>query len=119
MNVHEKINYIELPAKDLQATKDFFTEVFNWSFKDYGAEYIAFTDEVLDGGFYKSDLSASTSNASALVIFYSNDLNFTSSKIQTAGGLIVKPIFEFPGGHRFHFSDPSGNEFAVWSDKYV
>lgn len=119
MNIHEKINYIELPAKNLQITKDFFTKVFDWSFMDFGDEYIAFSDEGIDGGFYKSDLSMSTAKGSALIIFYSNDLKATQSKIENAGGSIVKAIFHFPGGYRFHFSDPSGNEFAVWSDKGV
>jgi len=117
MNEHEKINYIELPAKDLQLTKSFFTKVFNWSFVDYGTEYIAFSNEGIDGGFYKSDLSLSTANGSALIIFYSNDLEATQSKIEKASGAIVKPIFGFLGGRRFHFSDPNSNEFAVWSDK--
>ena len=93
MNIHEKINYLELPAKDLQATKDFFSKVFNWSFIDYGAEYIAFFDEGINGGFYKSDLSVSTSNGSALIVFYSIDLESTQTKIKIAGGSIVKPIF--------------------------
>ena len=119
MNVHEKINYVELPAKDLEATKTFFTKVFDWSFADYGPEYIAFSKEGLDGGFYKSDLSSSTTNGSALIIFYSNNLKATQSKIIDANGSIAKPIFEFPGGHRFHFNDPNGNEFAVWSDKSI
>ncbi len=117
MNEHEKINYVELPAKDLQATKTFFTKVFDWSFTDYGPEYIAFSKEGLDGGFYKSDLSSSTQNGSTLIVFYSDDLKTTQSKIIDADGSIIKQIFEFPGGHRFHFSDPNGNEFAVWSDK--
>lgn len=117
MNEHEKINYVELPAKDLQSTKTFFTKVFGWSFEDYGPEYIAFSKEGLDGGFYKSDLSSSSSNGSALIIFYSNNLETTQSKIIDADGSIIQPIFEFPGGRRFHFSDPNGNEFAVWSDK--
>ena len=114
---HEKINYIELPAKDLSATKEFFTQVFGWSFQDFGPEYSAFTDQGLDGGFFKSELSSSTSNGAALIVFYSNDLEATQGKITNAGGLIVKPIFPFPGGRRSHFTEPSGNEFAVWSDK--
>ncbi len=117
MNKHEKINYVELPAKDLQVTKTFFTKVFGWSFSDYGTEYIAFSNEGLDGGFYKSDLSSSTTKGSALIVFYSNDLKTTQSKIIEAAGTILIPTFKFPGGHRFHFSDPNGNEFAVWSDK--
>jgi len=117
MNVHEKINYIELPSKDIQTTKTFFTEVFDWSFTDYGDEYISFSNEGIDGGFYKSNLSVSTSNGSVLVVFYSNNLKATQSKIENAGGSTIKPIFAFPGGSRFHFSDPCGNEFAVWSEK--
>ena len=116
MNKHEKINYVEFPAKDIKATKAFFAKVFGWSFVDYGSEYTAFSDEGLDGGFFKSDLIASTKNGSALIVFYSKTLEQTQSKIENSGGSIVKPIFSFPGGRRFHFSDPNGNEYAVWSD---
>ncbi len=116
MNVHEKINYVELPAKDLAATKTFFESVFGWSFVDYGPEYTAFSDEGLDGGFFKSDLACSPQKGSALIIFYSAQLETTLAKVEKAGGTIVKPIFSFPGGRRFHFTEPSGNEFAVWSE---
>lgn len=117
MNEHEKINYVEFPAKNIEATKDFFTAVFNWSFADYGPEYTAFSNEGLDGGFFKSDLTVSTITGSALIIFYSDDLEKTQSKIERAGGSIIRPIFSFPGGRRFHFNDPNGNEYSVWSDK--
>ncbi len=116
MNEHEKINYVEFPAKDLEGTKAFFSKAFGWSFVDYGPEYIAFSNEGLDGGFFKSALSATSENGSALIVFYSQDLEGTLSKVQNAGGDIIKPIFAFPGGSRFHFSDPNGNEFAVWSE---
>lgn len=116
MNEHEKINYVELPARDIQATKAFFTEVFGWSFEDFGPEYTAFSKQGIDGGFYKSDLASSTANGAALVVLYSRDLEATQAKIERAGGQVVKPIFLFPGGRRFHFSEPSDNEFAVWSD---
>ena len=116
MNRHEKINYVEFPAKDLAATKSFFEAVFGWEFEDYGPEYSAFSDEGLDGGFFKSELESSTRSGAALVVFYSNALEETLSKVEAAGGEIVKPIFRFPGGRRFHFAEPSGNEFAVWSD---
>lgn len=116
MNEHEKINYVEFPAKDIEATKSFFNSAFGWSFVDYGPEYSAFSDEGLDGGFYKSELSVSTESGSALIVFYSKELESTKSKIENAGGSIIKPIFSFPGGRRFHFCDPSGNEYAVWSD---
>ncbi len=116
---HEKINYIELSARDLIANKTFFTNIFNWQFVDYGPEYSAFNNAGIDGGFYQSDLHASTANGGALVVFYSTDLEGTMAKIQQAGGTIIKENFSFPGGHRFHFSDPSDNEYAVWSDKSV
>lgn len=116
MNAHEKINYVEFPAKDLEGTKEFFSKVFGWSFIDYGPEYIAFSNEGLDGGFFKSALSATSENGSALIVFYSQNLEETLLKVKNAGGEIIKPIFSFPGGSRFHFSDPNKNEFAVWSE---
>jgi len=116
MNEHEKINYVEFPARDIEKAKAFFTTLFGWSFVDYGREYSAFSNEGLDGGFFKSDLSTSTENGSALIVFYSKDLEGTLSRIEVAGGSIIKPIFSFPGGRRFHFGDPNGNEYAVWSD---
>jgi predicted enzyme related to lactoylglutathione lyase len=116
MNEHEKINYVEFPAKNIQATKDFFKKVFGWSFEDFGPDYTAFSAQGLDGGFFKSDLSSLTANGAALIVFYSENLETTEAKIENAGGMIIRPIFSFPGGRRFHFTEPSGNEFAVWSD---
>lgn len=117
MNEHEKINYVEFQAADIPATKDFFTQVFGWAFEDYGPDYTAFSNQGVDGGFYRSDKKSVTSDGAALVVFYSEDLEATQAKVEQAGGVIVKPIFSFPGGRRFHFTEPSGNEFAVWSDK--
>ena len=111
-----KINYIELPAGDLAATKQFFSTAFGWSFVAYGPEYMAIENAGLDGGFYLSDKVATTANGCALVVLYSAELEETLSRVQTAGGAIVKEIFSFPGGQRFHFADPNGNEFAVWSE---
>ena len=93
MNEHEKINYVEFPARDIEATKEFFTKAFDWSFVDYGPEYTAFSNEGIDGGFFKSELSASTERGSALIVFYSSELEKTQTKIENAGGLIIKPIF--------------------------
>ena len=117
MNEHEKINYVEFPAKDIQATRTFFTQVFGWSFQDFGPDYIAFSDQGIDGGFYQADLSSSTGNGAALIVFYSLDIEATEEKIIKANGVISKPIFAFPGDRRFHFTEPSSNEFAVWTDK--
>ena len=116
MNQHEKINYLEFPAKDIAATKAFFSAVFDWSFVDYGPQYAAFANAGIDGGFFQSELSMSTANGSALTVFYSQTLEQTQTKITQAGGAIIKATFPFPGGRRFHFSDPNGNEYAVWSD---
>ena len=116
MNAHEKLNYVEFPAAELPATKAFFEAAFGWTFVDYGPEYTAFAGQGLDGGFFKADKASRTANGAALLVFYSRDLEATLQKVLSAGGTIAQPIFDFPGGRRFHFTEPSGNEFAVWSD---
>ena len=116
MDNHDKINYIEFPARDLESTKAFFSTAFGWDFEDYGPEYASFSNSGVAGGFYKADVCASTENGSALIVLYSNDLEGTFSRVLEAGGVIIKEIFSFPGGRRFHFAEPSGNEFAVWSE---
>lgn len=116
MNIHEKINYVEFASANIPETKRFFSQVFGWTFEDYGPDYTAFAGEGLDGGFFSADKAASTENGSALIIFYSEDLPSTLAKVKSAGGSIVRDIFSFPGGRRFHFTEPAGNEFAVWSD---
>ena len=113
---HDKIDYLEFPSRDLAASKTFFSAVFGWTFTDYGPDYTAFSDAGIDGGFYAADLASCSANGSALVVFYSDNLDATQRNIEAAGGLIVKPIFSFPGGQRFHFTEPAGNEFAVWSN---
>ncbi|WP_148864939.1 VOC family protein [Marinobacter fonticola] len=110
-----KINYVELPSRDLDATKRFFGAAFGWSFVDYGPDYVAIENAGLDGGFFKSEKVATTGNGSVLVVLYSDALEETAENVKSAGGEIVKDIFSFPGGRRFHFSDPNGNEYAVWS----
>jgi len=115
MPKHEKIDYLEFPAIDLNATKTFFTSAFGWQFEDFGPDYTAFSDQGVDGGFFRADLRSTTDTGAALAVFYSDDLEQTLAKVSAAGGEVVKPIFSFPGGRRFHFLEPSGNEFAVWS----
>ena len=114
MNEHEKINYVEFASRDLDATKAFFADAFGWTFVDFGPDYTAFSDQGLDGGFYRADLASSVSQGAGLIVFYSQQLEQTAEKIERAGGVVVKSIFDFPGGRRFHFLEPSGNEFAVW-----
>ncbi len=113
---NQKIDYLELPAQDFDAVQDFYQKAFNWTFTDYGVEYRAFNDGILNGGFYQSKLKSSTANGAALIVLYAKNLEQTRQAIIDAKGSIVKPIFSFPGGRRFHFSDPHGNELAVWSD---
>jgi len=111
------IDYVELPARDMDATEAFFKAVFGWHFESYGADYVAFSGSGVDGGFYRSDKVATVANGSALVVIYSADLEATQTMIEEIGGHIVRDTFSFPGGRRFHFADPSGNEWAVWSDQ--
>lgn len=113
---HEKINYVEFHSADLVATKTFFTSALDWEFEDFGEEYTAFSGQGLDGGFFKSDKQSSSADGAALIVFYSAALEETLAKVEKAGGKIVQPIFSFPGGRRFHFTEPCGNEFAVWSE---
>jgi len=115
MNKHEKIDYLEYPSRSLEETKVFFSSVFNWHFTDYGAEYTAFDHQGVEGGFYQANLVSRSEAGAALTVFYSDDLETTMQKIIDANGVIIKPIFEFPGGKRFHFTEPGGNEFAVWT----
>jgi len=115
MSEYEKLNYLEYPARDLAATKAFFEQVFGWVFTDYGPEYTAFDFQGLEGGFFKSDKANRVDNGGALTVFLSENLERTMLKIVETGAEIVQPIFDFPGGRRFHFLEPSGNEFAVWA----
>ncbi|GEK47531.1 glyoxalase [Bisbaumannia pacifica] len=112
-----KINYVEIPTRDIERAKAFFSSVFGWSFVDYGPEYSAIENAGLDGGFFQSDKAVSTERGSVLVVIYSTNLEATVDKVELAGGTVVQEIFDFPGGRRFHFTDPSGNEYAVWSEQ--
>ena len=106
-----KLDYLELPGGDLPATKAFYGAAFGWKFLDYGPEYAAF-DEGLDGGFNAQDEATRT----PLPVLFASDLEAMLTRVEAAGGVIVKPVFAFPGGRRFHFRDPAGNELAVWSE---
>ena len=116
MPTDNKIDYIEFPAASFDSVESFYVNTFGWSFTDYGPEYRAFSDGKLDGGFFKSDLQSSTANGSALIVIFAEDLEAMSDAVMRNGGSICKDIFSFPGGRRFHFLDPHGNELAIWSD---
>lgn len=112
---HHTINYIEMPSSDTAKTKSFYGSVFGWTFTDWGPEYISFEGAGIDGGF-RSDGAVTAQSPGVLVVLYSSNLEETQQKIESAGGEITVPVFEFPGGRRFHFKDNSGNELAVWSE---
>ena len=116
MSNHHHIDYFELPARDIASAKAFYSTAFDWKFTDYGPSYCGFGypgAEREAGGI--SEIPEHT--RAPLAVLYSDDLEATQKKVEAAGGRIVKAIFSFPGGRRFHFADPSGNELAVWSDK--
>ncbi len=111
---NNQISYIELTAHDLESTKDFYKTIFGWKFTDYGTEYTSFSESGVHGGFKITDDKIVNG---ILVVLYHEDLSAIKEKIVAAGGKISVDIFTFPGGSRFHFMDPSGNELAVWSDQ--
>lgn len=111
------IDYIEMPSRNLAATKKFFTALFNWSFSDYGPDYASFEDGRMAGGFFTSTKTVGVDAGAPLVVFYQPELEKMQKKVVDLGGEITKEIFQFPGGRRFHFREPGGGEFAIWSDK--
>jgi predicted enzyme related to lactoylglutathione lyase len=109
-----KIDYVEFPGGELPGTKAFYAQAFGWNFVDYGPDYAAM-NEGLDGGFYGAIEDPSQVVAKPLVILYARDLEAMEAKVKAAGGTITRPIFAFPGGRRFHFQDPAGNELGVFT----
>ena len=105
------INYIEFKSTDLAATKSFYSYVFGWTFTDYGPTYIAFSDSGVEGGF---EFTKEPIANGVLVVLHDKDLIAIKEKVVHVGGTISVDIFSFPGGKRFQFLDPSGNELAVW-----
>lgn len=109
---HHAIDYVELAAPDLDAARAFYTAAFGWEFNDYGAEYAGIRGQ--DPGGPEAGGLAVDGPASPLVILYSDDLDATVEAVATAGGTILAGPYDFPGGRRFHFTDPAGNELAAW-----
>lgn len=113
MHTHHAIDYIELTVRDLAAAKRFYQGAFGWVFNDYGPEYAGIQGEGRElGGLHQT---ADLRQGGPLVILYSTDLDASVAAVKAAGGKIVAAPYDFPGGRRFHFADPSGNELAVWS----
>ncbi len=121
---HHRIDYVELTAPDLAAIKTFYGRAFGWTFTDYGPGYVGFSDgrahagaAVEGGGFRRVDAKSAAGEGAPLIILYSDSLESSLERVRGAGGSVTKDIFAFPGGRRFHFADPAGNELAVWSAK--
>ena len=108
------INYIEFPATDMEKTKQFYSAAFGWTFIDYGLTYASFSGAGVDGGFTLD--SKASGSTGVLVVLYHHELEKAEKKVQERGCEVVKPIYAFPGGRRFHFVDPNGNELAIWSE---
>jgi uncharacterized protein len=115
---HHKINYVEFTATDVARAKRFYTDAFGWGFQDWGPDYVSFDAATagINGGFRKSSVEETSGSGAPLIVLYSADLKATETAITAAGGTIVVPTFEFPGGRRFHFADGVGNVLAVWSE---
>ena len=111
MRADGQVDYVEFPGVDMAALKAFYGQAFGWRFTDYGPDYAAF-DQGLEGGF---TTDAETRPTQPLVVLWADDLDAMLEKVTEAGGRVTLPIFDFPGGRRFHFADPSGNELAVWT----
>jgi predicted enzyme related to lactoylglutathione lyase len=115
---HHKIGYIEFTSTSIEQTKRFYSSVFSWSFQDWGPDYVSFdaASAGANGGFAKCTREQEPGATAPLIVLYSADLKATEDAIVAAGGSIVVPTFEFPGGRRFHFSDGAGNVLGVWSE---
>ncbi|MBT8081831.1 MAG: VOC family protein [Gammaproteobacteria bacterium] len=114
MKAENCIDYVEIPVADLPRARAFFEAMFGWEFQEWGDEYISFNDGRLHGGMRTADAAAATTGV--LLVFYSEDLERDVARVQELGGTISQEIFSFPGGRRFHFLDPAGTEFAIWSE---
>ena len=114
MRAEKRIDYIEIPVTDPAKARDFFAELMGWEFQDWGPDYISFSDGRLNGGFRRSEEPVPQN--SVLLVFYSEDLERDRDRVVELGASISQDIFEFPGGRRFHFVDPLGNEYAIWGE---
>lgn len=108
------IDYVEFKANDLEKIKSFYHQLFGWEFTDYGPTYTSFSESGISGGF---ELTQEEITNGALIVLYHTNLESLMAEVVDSEGMIAKDIFSFPGGRRFHFLDPSGNELAVWSDQ--
>ncbi|ENZ94933.1 Glyoxalase-like domain protein [Xanthomonas fragariae] len=111
-----RIDYVEFASIDPEASRAFFETVFGWQFRAFGPDYLTFNDGRLDGGFYRATAPAAAEGG-PLVVLYADNLPPMLESVRAAGGEIVKPVFGFPGGSRFHFREPGGTTLAIWSER--
>ena len=112
MRPENRIDYVEIAVADLEKAREFLSAMFGWSFQEWGDDYVSFNDGRVDGGLCRSAEPAS----GILLVFYSTDLERDLARVKELGGTITAEIFPFPGGRRFQFLDPSGTEYAIWSE---
>jgi len=117
MMTNNKIDYIEMPVKNLAQSKAFFAQLFGWTYTDYGDTYCSIDNAGIGAGMVEMERDFNTAKGTAFVVMYSDQLEQKCQDVIDAGGKITQEIFSFPGGRRFHFSDLNGNEYAIWSDK--
>ena len=110
------IDYIEMPSTNIDASKNFFAQLFGWTFTDYGPDYCSFDDGRMTGGFYASEKTGDVARGAPLIVFHHRALEKICAEVPRLGGRIVREIFDFPGGRRFHFEAPGGGEFAIWGE---
>lgn len=113
---HHEISYIEFGAQDLASTRAFYEAAFGWEFNDYGPEYSGIKAPDSDHEFGGLNASATPARGGPLVLLFSNNLDATVDDVRDAGGTIVAEPYEFPGGRRFEFTDPSGNHLGVFAN---
>lgn len=116
MPKNNTLDYLEIPSRAPELTKAFFSQLLGWTFQDYGPDYTCFQDAGINGGFWRSGVISSVSAGAPLIVIYHSDLERTAHRVTELGGTITKEIFPFPGGRRFHFAEPGGTEFGIWSE---
>ena len=114
MSVEKRIEYVEIPVTDPARARDFFEALYGWEFESWGDDYISFNDGRINGGFCRAEQAAPATGV--LVVFFSEDLERDYQRVKELGATIRKDIFSFPGGRRFHFADPVGTEYAIYSE---
>jgi predicted enzyme related to lactoylglutathione lyase len=115
-SIPKTIDYVEIPSRDIVRSRAFFSELLGWAFTDYGPDYTSFEDGRISGGIFKSEKISRYEEGAPLPVIYSEALEKSKADVIRLGGKITRDIFSFPGGRRFHFTEPGGSEFGVWSD---